>query len=284
MGIKDNFLQKGLSKDQHHGIEKRQNFIFNSVNGTLLSPTPGDKSKFSVNFTNTINFPEDASSIQIGLHSANIVNNVQNITDTLYNTISFIVDTVPQTLTLPPGSYSACDIQTTINSLLATAYQGVTPVPEIKLIANTATQKFSIQFVRAGMQIDWAASTIGFILGFDTQTTQPAAPSTANEIIEGDTEARLNWAITNFLITCPELVGDGLPLNNVGFGIVGGVPIVAAPGSLIAYEAVNPLYIQCDYLVGQNISSLTFQLTNERVEPIVMTEDYNFVVVIKILY
>jgi hypothetical protein len=284
MGFKNNSQQKlGITSENFYGIEKRYNYIFNSNNGTLLRPP--NKALFNVSFTTTIKFPEDASSIQVALHSANIVNNVYNITATQYNTITFILNgTDTQLLTLPPGSYSACDIQRTINSLLKTAYPSASPTPQITILANNATQKLSIQFDTAGLQINWGASTIGYILGFTTTDIQPAAPSTVNETIEGNDIARLNWAITNFLIICNELVGDGLPLNNVGLGIVGAVPIVASPGSLIAYEAINPLWIQCDNLIGQNISSLTFELANERGELIDMTEDFNFVVVIKITY
>jgi len=284
MPFRNNYNQKSLSKDVIHGIEKRYNFIFNSVNGTLLSNIANDKSQFNVTFHNPIFIPDDASSVSVALHSANIVNSVQNITDTLYNTITFIVEGSQQTLTLPSGSYSLCDIQTTINELLALAYTAVSPLPEIKILANSATQKVSIQFLRANMQIDWSNSSIKFILGFDTNDIQPTNPSTLNQIIEANSIARVNWAITNFLIVCPQLCGDGLPLNSQGRGILGGIPIIAKPGSLISYEAINPLWIQADVLIGKAISSLDFKLVNERVQEIVMTEDFNFVVVLKIHY
>ena len=285
MGLRRNIVQKaGVDPDEHSGVEKRYNFIFNSRLGDLLRAP--NKSVFAVNFTTTIKIPSECSSVSVGLHSANIVNSVPNITDTLYNTIYIIVDGVGTLITLPEGSYTACDIQTTINEALAAAYPLYDPSPSITLLANSATQKLSIQFNIAGMAIDWGQSTIGYILGFDGTDVEPPSPpgSTEGQIIEADSQARLNWAITNFLILCPELVGDGLPLNNVGLGIIGAVPIVAQPGSLIAYEAQNVLFIQCDQLTGQNISSLSFQLTNERGELIDMTEDYNFTVIIKMVF
>ena len=283
MGFKNNQQQKkGINSEGHYGIEKRYNYIFNSNSGALLKPP--NKALFNVSFTTTINLPADASSIQVGLHSANIVNSVDNITADLYNSITFIIDGVIQTITLPPGSYSACDIQKAINAGLETAYPSIQPPPTITLLANDATQTLSIRFNFVGGQIDWSESTIGFILGFDNTDTQPTNPSVDGEVIQADSSAKLNWAITNFLIICNELVGDGLPLNNIGLGIVGAVPILAEAGSLIAYEAINPLWIQCDNLVGQNISSLTFELTNERGELIDMKEDFNFVVVIRITY
>ena len=285
MGFKNNFVShQNVESDRHNSIEKRYNYIFNSNNGTLLRPP--NKGLFNVSFTTTIKLPSEATSIQVGLHSANIVNNVYNITATQYNTITFIVNGDTQTLTLPPGSYTPCDVQKTINALLIEAYPTISPPPQITLLANNATQKISIRFDIAGMSIDWGNSTIGFLLGFDNVDIQPPFPpgSTEGEIIEADVEARFNWPITNFLIICNELVGDGLPLNNVGLGIIGAVPITAAPGSLIAYEAQNILWIQCDQLAGQNLSSLTFQLTNERGEEIQINDDFNFTVVIKITY
>jgi hypothetical protein len=283
----NNYLQKlGTPSNEHHGILKRYNYIFNSNSGVLLSPP--NKARFSVNFTTTIKFPEDATSIQVGLHSANIKNIVPNVVTGLYDTLTFIQDGITRTITIPQGSYDACDLQLTINELLAEAYS-VPPgleIPEIVFLANNATQTLSIQFVKAGGAINWGASTIGFVLGFDTNDTQPASPpgSTAGGIITGDAIARFDWPVTNFLITCADLVGDGLPLNSVGFGIVGAVPIQAQPGSLITYEARNPLYIQCDHLIGQSVSSLTFELTNERAELIQMGEDFNFTLVMKIEY
>jgi hypothetical protein len=281
----NSFAQKrGVVETGHHNIEKRYNYIFNSARGDLL--VPGNKARFAVNFTSTINFPEDASSIQVGLHSANIRNTVPNVTTGQFDTLTFIQDGITRTIVVPQGSYSACELQITINELLAQEFLGTGTIPQITFLANSATQVLSIQFVEAGGAIDWSQSSLGFVLGFDTTDVQPPAPpgSTAGQIITGDTIARFDWAITNFLILCPELVADGLPLNQVGFGVAGAVPILAAPGSLIAYEAKQILFIQCDHLIGQRLSSLTFDLTNERGELIQMDQDYNFVLVMKIEY
>ena len=281
-----------IENHQLNGVEKRYNYIFNSNSGVLLREP--NKALFNVSFTSTINFPDDATSIQIGLHSANIVNSVPNVKEGNYNKITFIVldsgnQAIQKTITIPTGSYSACDLQKAINAGLAEEYLGFSPLPQITLLGNTATQKISIQFNEAGMQIDWGSvnpvDSVGFILGFDEPITQPiSGPSTKGQVIEAQVAARFNWAITNFLIICNELVGDGLPLNNVGFGVIGAVPILAAPGSLIAYEARQILWIQCDQLCGQNLSSLTFELANERGELVDIIDDYNFTVVIKTVY
>lgn len=284
----NNFTQKrGVVETGHHNIEKRYNYIFNSARGDLL--VPGNKARFSVNFTSTINFPEDASSIQVGLHSANIRNTVPNVTTGQFDTLTFIQEGVTRLITVPQGSYSACALQITINELLAEAYAGAgtAEIPELVFLGNSATQVLSIEFVKALGAIDWGNSTLGFVLGFDTTDVQPTPVppgSTAGQVITGDTLARFDWAITNFLILCPELVADGLPLNQVGLGVAGAVPILSAPGSLIAYEARQILFIQCDHLIGQRLSSLTFDLTNERGELVQMNEDYNFVLVMKIEY
>ena len=281
----NNYTQKkSVVEGGHHNIEKRYNYIFNSARGDLL--VSRNKARFAVNFTSTINFPDDASSIQVGLHSANIRNTVPNVTTDQFDTLVFIQGGITRTITVPQGSYSACALQITINELLAEAYAGLT-IPELIFLGNSATQVLSIEFVKAGGAIDWGQSSLGFVLGFDTTDTQPASwppGSTAGETITGDTLARFDWAITNFLILCPELVADGLPLNQVGLGVAGAVPILAAPGSLIAYEARQILFIQCDHLIGQRISSLTFDLTNERGELVQMSEDYNFILVMRIVY
>jgi hypothetical protein len=275
----------GVIETGHHNIEKRYNYIFNSARGDLL--VPGNKARFSVNFTSTINFPDDASSIQVGLHSANIRNTVPNITTGQFDTLSFIQDGLERTIVVPQGSYSACALQITINELLEQEYLGTGTIPTLTFLGNSATQVLSIEFVEAGGAIDWSQSSIGFVLGFDTTDVQPGPSppgSTAGQVITGDTLARFDWPITNFLILCPELVADGLPLNQVGLGVAGAVPILAAPGSLIAYEAKQILFVQCDHLIGQRISQLTFDLTNERGEIVQMDQDWNCILVMKIEY
>lgn len=276
----DNTRQKGLSTSSHHfGISKRYNYIFNSTNAGFIN---GLKNTIKVSFTSTIDFPADASGVQVGLHSANVVNNVPNVVTGLYDTISFIIDGVPQTLTIPQGSYSACDLQIAINEALAVAYSPATPT--VTFIEVPGQQKLEIRFNDDNMQIDWFNSTLGFVLGFDTDATEPLVPQPAPFSIFGDAVARFNWAITNYLVLAPELVGDGLPLNATGAGIVGAIPITSAPGSLIAFEAQNILWVQCDQLVGSSISELTIKITNERLEDISIPEDWNLTIVIKVDY
>jgi hypothetical protein len=283
MQFMDNRRQKGLRTDAHHyGISKRYNYIFNSSNAGFINK---DKNTIKINFTSTIDFPSDASGVQVGLHSANIVNDVPNIVTGLYDTITFVVDGITRTLTIPQGSYSACDLQIAINEALAAAYNPLTIDASITLIEIPGQQKLEIRFNNDNMQIDWGASNLGFILGFpDTGVEPTPIPGPAPYSIFGPNVAQFNWAITNYLVLAPELVGDGLPLNATGAGIVGAIPITAAPGSLIAYEARNILWVQCDFLVGSSISELTLKITNERLEPIQITEDWNTTIVIKVDY
>lgn len=269
----------GVSTEKHAGITKDYVYIFNS---TLADFKNDNGNEFRVHLYSPIVFPNDLTGVKLALYRANIWNSVPNIIgsgDTKNNTLAFIYDGNAETIiTIPQGNYTLCTLQSAINDELEKLYN---LKDMIFLQGDEATSKINIQFNFANTQINFANSLMSTILGFNP-TLQPATPQPAGDIIYASNVAQFAGAVSSFLIQAPVLVNDGMKLNSRSSGIVGQVPITAPSNSIIAYETASPIWIQNDALIGTSISQLTFKLTNELLQDVIMPEPFNFTIIMRI--
>jgi hypothetical protein len=59
------------------------------------------------------------------------------------------------------------------------------------------------------------------------------------------------------------MVNNGLPLNNVGSGIIASIPITSSPGSQINYSPTVPIPVDASNLPGTTLQFITFDLLDQ---------------------
>ena len=258
-----------------HGVEKNIAMLFTSKDATLVN---SKGNAFQVNLYNPISIPKNALGCKVGLYSANIWNSVPNISpgenDTLY--VEYPSGVFTQ-IVLPQGLYGLTELNLSLQNQFTIA--GL-PSDLIIINGDVATQKTLITFNYADIQIDFTqADTFKGILGFNAILV-PNTASMVGQLQYSNTIAKFN-NINSFLITAPELVGNGLPLNATAGSILGEIPITSSSNSLITYTASQVLYVQMDSLIGNELFNLNFRLTDENLNDIIIIEPFSFIVNIK---
>jgi hypothetical protein len=256
-------------------IEKSFCIFFNSSIQSGAVNKSANGSRFDVNLTSPLIFP-DAEYIALSVIQANVWNNAFNISEerennqwAYYNDIS---GSTYQS-TIPDGLYTINALQDFIVlSLLNEGFNG----DEIQIIGDTSTSKVII-FVKADFQVDFTiANSVRTILGFDSQEIPPA-PAVTDTFETAENVAQFNFVDTYQIRS--NLVNNGIPTNQNGYGIITTVPISAPPNSLIVYQPQNPLEIDVTYLSGQQKNNIQFELLNQDFETVSTNgEDYSLVI------
>ena len=86
---------------------------------------------------------------------------------------------------------------------------------------------------------------------------------------------------TNSILVTTNLVGNGIPVNNTGLGLIASVPIQVAVGSLISYQPVNPIVVDGSVLKGRSIQSFWIQLAHDQGTALPQTEPFSVLLVFK---
>jgi len=255
-------------------MERTQSFIFSSANATTVS---ANRDEFSVTLDNPITIPSHARGVHVGVYNARVWNSVPNIVTGVNDLLYLTASPDPQKiLTIPQGLYGVSPLNTTIGNLLQNeGYDS----DLITIRGDSATQKVYIIFKNTDISLDFTqAQTIGNLLGFDTVITS----ASAGEIIFAPVIARFNQ-VNSFLISCSDLVHNGIPTNNSSASILVEVPITAGANSQINYNPNNVLWIQSDHLISKSLQHLSFRITNERLESLVINEDWSVLVSVKFI-
>lgn len=254
------FVRKGVDENEHHGITKQFSIIFSSATANYNSP---NMDKFSVTLNNPISVPKEANSCDVALYSANIWNSSPNIITSVNDVFSFIVNGVPASVIIPEGLYSLPEFNQTIAQLVGPN--------KFEFSGNTATQKVQIE-IAANYQIDFTQPlSQRDILGYNSQVVPPLISPVIFTSTAPNIAAFNN--VNAFLVTLDTL-NDGLPVNAKANSILSQVPIIAPSNSLIYYEPASPIWIQCDHIIGKQISQINVGITNELGLPIKVREDW----------
>ena len=258
-------------------IEKSFCIFFNSSTQSGAVNKSANGSRFDVNLTSPLIFP-NAQYIALSVIQANVWNNAFNISEERGNNQwAYIETAVTYQSTIPDGLYTINALQDFIVlSLLNEGFNG----DEIQIIGDTSTSKIII-FIKAGFQVDFTiANSVRSILGFDSQIIPPA-PAVTDTFETAENVAQFNYVDTYQIRS--NLVNNGIPTNQNGYGIITTVPISAPPNSLIVYQPQNPLEIDVSYLAGQQKNNIQFELLNQDFET-VSTNGENYSLLIKFRY
>jgi hypothetical protein len=236
-----------------------------------------DGSSFEVKLQDPITIPDKARNIKLEVQKALIWNNMPNIyagvNDKVYingpNTegvqTSFII-------TISQGSY---DLQTLVNDILADLeVKGAKtePLSLISLDADVATGKVEISLNYNTVQIEMRSwNTPHKLIGLNKELyTVPVGQITHTFLAPNVA----NFAALESILVHSDITNKGLSINgNYSQTIAQILPDVRS-GSLIVFQPLSPLRIDCDNLNGTELQSFRVWITNERNESISTNGEY----------
>ena len=262
-------------------ITKQYSINFNSQTATAVNPSTFNN-KYTTTLYNPLGAPLEAKSCKVGMVAAQVWNYDTNIlapNNKLYYKPNAID---PETsLTIPNGYYGLSELQTQISLQLEIAGYA----PDLFIITgDTATQKVVVRFTYVDTYLNFTPTDSIFeILGFTNRyspATAPGVPSVAGGVDIANNVAQFN-SVNGFLIQLPNLVNDGIPTNSLGTSVIGLIPTIAAPNSLISYSPEQVIWVQADHLIGSKIFQLEFEITNELIEPVTVLDPFNFTITIE---
>jgi hypothetical protein len=251
------------------------NIIASSAATTGAVNKNANNSRFSLNFEGKgIDIPREATDVQLSMPHALVWNTIPNITAvnnkmeiTGLNTSD--VSTV-FTIEVPQGLYDLDSLNSSIQAQLVN--QGAKTSPDlIDLQANYSTNKVEIIFNYNTVVVDFnVADSLKDIMGF-------AAASygvyTEGYVLAAPEIAQFN-AVNGVIIHC-SLASEGIRIGNDFSQAIGQIGFTVSPGSLETYQPFNVLKISESHLAGVSIKSLTFWITDEQENDIVMTEEWS---------
>ena len=236
-----------------------------------------DGSSFEVKLEDAITIPDKARNIKLEVQRALVWNNMPNIytgvNDKIYingpNTddvqTSFVV-------TIAQGSY---DLQTLTNDILADLeVQGAKtePLSLISLDADVATGKVEVSLNYPTVQIEMRSwNTFHKILGLNEELYTVPTGKTTHTFLADNVA---NFAAVESILVHSDITSKGLSINGQYSQTVAQILPDVRSGSLIVFQPLSPLKIDCDNLKGTNLESFRVWITNEKGESISTNGEY----------
>ena len=230
-----------------------------------------DGSSFEVKLEDAINIPDKARNIKLEVQKTLLWNNFPNIytgvNDKIYingpNTedvqTSFVV-------TIAQGSY---DLQTLTNDILTNLeVQGAKtePLSLISLDADVATGKVEFSLNYPTVQIEMRSwNTFHRLIGLNEQLYTVPAGKTTHTFLADNVA---NFASVEYILVHSDITSKGLSINGQYTQTVAQILPDVRSGSLIVFQPLSPLRIDCDNLKGTNLESFRVWITNEKNEAI----------------
>jgi hypothetical protein len=260
-------------------IDKQICYTFSSNKSTGAQNIQNNGASFSVALNSPIYIPKGTVDCTVEVLQAAVWNTSPNIAAEFGNNrISFTYNEALYNFVIPDGLYSLKDLNATISRLFANA--GL-PSNLFLLSGDDSTQKTIITYTLAGVRIDFGIlNSIRTVLGFDDRLSPAENDSVAGQNDTSDNTAVFN-RINSFFVRS-SMVNNGLPLNNVGSGIIAAIPITAAPGSQINYARAIPIAVDANNLVGNALQFISFDLLDQDLRFVnTVGEDYSITLAIK---
>ena len=262
-------------------VQKSYSITFNSALATPLNPD-GFNNRYKVTLNNGIGVPLNARSCEVALVGANIWNydaNIKPPNNKLYYKPNAI--DAEKFITIPAGYYGLNELNSQIRLQLQLAGDDTTI---FQFAGDTATQKVFVTYGVAGAYLNFnPVDSLKGILGFNSRyspATAPGVPAIAGSIDLADNIAQFN-SVNQFLIEIGSIVNDGINVNQIGTSIVGQVPIIAPPNSLIAYSPNIAIWVDCPHLIGANRTDIQFTLKNELLGDVSVLDSFSFTLTIR---
>ena len=256
-------------------INKSASFFFSSdpINGA--KNVSADGSQFTVVLNTPLCLPRGSMAATLSVSQATIWNTSYNISaEFANNTFSFAAANVAHNIIFPDGLYSLSGL----NSYLSTQFVNMRLSSNLFVVSgDEATQRVVITFLNAGDQIDFTvANSVRGILGFNARIVISAVGG-FNAF--SDNPAAFN-RVNSYLIRT-NLVSQGIPVNNIGQGIIAQVPITVPPGSQINYQPLNPIPVDASELIGTGKNVFNFTLVDQNLRNTPTAGEYwDFVLII----
>ena len=258
-------------------VDKQLSYTFSSYTSTGATNIQNNGASFSVALNSPIYIPKGTVDCTVEVLQAAVWNTSPNIAAEFGNNrIRFGYNEVGYTFVIPDGLYSLKYLNATISRLLANA--GL-PSNLFLLTGDDSTQKTIITFTVAGVQIDLnLTSQIAFV--HDARMSPAGGNSTAGQSDFSDNTAVFN-RINSFIVRS-SMVNNGLPLNNIGSGIIAAIPITAKPGSQINYAPNIPIPVDASNLPGTTLQFISFDLLDQDLRYVnTVGEDWSITLAIK---
>ena len=236
-----------------------------------------DGSSFEVKLEDAITIPDKARNIKLEVQRALLWNNFPNIytgvNDKIYingpNTADAQTSFV---ITIAQGSY---DLQTLTNDILADLeVQGakIEPLSLISFDADVATGKVEISLNYPTVQIEMRSwNTFERILGLNKQLYTVPAGKTTHTFLADNVA---NFAAVESILVHSDITSKGLSINGQYSQTVAQILPDVRSGSLIVFQPLSPLKIDCENLKGTELQSFRVWLTNEKNESISTNSEY----------
>lgn len=241
-------------------VKKQVCYTFSSNTATGARNIQNDGASFSVALNSPICIPKGSVDCTLEVLQAAIWNTSPNIAAAFGNNqLRFSYAGNFYNFVIPNGLYGLRDLNAAISRLLANASL---PSNLFLLSGDDSTQKTIITFTVAGIIIYFnIANSIRTILGFNARQSPLIGSSVAGQNDTADNPAVFN-RINSFFIRS-SMVNNGLPLNNVGSGIIASIPITAKPGSQINYSPNIPIAVDAANMPGNVFQSISFDLLDQ---------------------
>jgi hypothetical protein len=249
-----------ITKEMSVIVKKQICYTFSSNTATGAQNIQNNGASFSVALNSPIYVPNGTVDCTVEVLQAAVWNTSPNIAaDFGNNKLTFSYAESVYNFTIPDGLYGVKDLNTNISRLLANA--GL-PSNLFLLSGDDSTQKTIITYTVSGVIIDFnVANSIRTVLGFNARLSPGENSSTAGQNDTSDNTAVFN-RINSFFIRS-SMVNNGLPLNNVGSGIIAAIPITAKPGSQINYAPTIPIPVDASNLIGTTLQFISFDLLDQ---------------------
>ena len=260
-------------------VDKQLSYTFSSNTSTGAQNIQNNGASFSVALNSPIYIPKGTVDCTVEVLQAAVWNTSPNIAVEFGNNrLSFTYGAVVYAFVIPDGLYSLTDLNTTISRLLANA--GLASNLFL-LSGDQSTQKTVITYSVSGVRIDFTnPDSIRTVLGFDARLSPAGGISAAGQSDFSDNTAVFN-RINSFFVRS-SMVNNGLPLNNVGSGIIAAIPITAAPGSQINYAPTIPIAVDASDLPGTTLQFISFDLLDQELRYVnTVGEDWSITLAIK---
>lgn len=248
-----------------------QEVIFSSDPAAGAQETNANGDAFSVNFSDPIVVPKEATQVEVQMIESVIWFTVPNITASNQNlriTGPDVNDIIRvYDIIVPKGLYDLSALSAAIlRELESASFKAKqNPYPLVSFSADDATSKVIMYLNYDTVQVDFAIpSSIGPILGFSTDVgDNPIGPLVGTPLpVTADTVARFN-TINSFLIHC-DLARSGIRLNNSYYQIIGNPLIDVAPGKQILYSPQYPPICEANHLKGAQRTRVRCWLTDDQ--------------------
>jgi hypothetical protein len=263
-------------------FEEKLSWFFSSRGeGVELQKTAnGDDfgNRFKVTLRSPLSVPAVATYATLEVVSVTVWNNSFNISSSFGNNHFYITQQPNPELdiVIVDGLYGVGELEQYI--LNQCELNGL-PNDLITITGDASTQKVIINMLYPNTIITFKPDSCYQVLGFNVNSVL----LTVNSPHFGNNVAAFNRVSGYFIQT--DLIQEGIPANASQQGLISAVPINVPTGSLITYNAFNPLPCNASSLIGNGKQTISFALLDQDLRDVSTNgEEWSLAILIRYYY